>query len=270
MAEKLPSAPLVEVIFELRWKLQSLSPDVPKQFWTDPGYFAAVGPFQGEAANLGFPRVRDRPGTDQHVLIAGVVRQQFLRDGDAAFPLFQIGPGIFSINDGQDYDWPAFKARTVKGLASLSKAYGGASGLLAPELIELRYVSSFDADVTGYTDFLRFVNEDTKIRLTMPKKLMKGCGDLTDGNISFQHSIPGIPGTIFSVQMASGQVAAARTVLLITKIVTRGENLLLGRAGLSPKLSGAWLDSAHQVASDFFRGAISSRLLKKFKRPRPA
>ena len=53
MAAKLPSAPLAEVVFEMRWALQG-PPELPVQLLSDPGYYVLADAFGREVAKDGF------------------------------------------------------------------------------------------------------------------------------------------------------------------------------------------------------------------------
>ena len=54
----LPNAPLVEVFFELRWKLQG-DAQTPLPFLVDPGYQILVGNFIADAMKYGFTVVKE-------------------------------------------------------------------------------------------------------------------------------------------------------------------------------------------------------------------
>ncbi|MEE8531895.1 MAG: hypothetical protein V3S34_06750, partial [Hyphomicrobium sp.] len=86
MAAKLPSAPLAEVVFEIRWALQG-PPNVPVPLRSDPGYHVLVDAFGREVANDGFSFRREKPGTDANLLVGHNIRLQFLKAEDRSFPM---------------------------------------------------------------------------------------------------------------------------------------------------------------------------------------
>ena len=99
---KLPNAPLQEAVFELRWTLDVSTDD---QQEIDAGYELAHGKFQA-AAEADFPVYRRLfPASIPPALLNYKVVHQFWRE-DQQFPVLQLGPGVFTVNDtDQNYDF---------------------------------------------------------------------------------------------------------------------------------------------------------------------
>lgn len=268
MAQRLPNAPLTEVIFELRWALQGMA-TAPLPLQNDPGYFVLLEAFKGAIGKDGFIVQRDRPEAAQGILLGHSVRTQFLRAEDRPFPMFQLGQGIFASNEATEYEWARFKKHTLKGIERLLASYPKMSDYpLTPVHLELRYIDSFDADLLGHQNILRFLNGDTKISIEVPKDVIgPRCEELTNGNFFFEFPLSNVENTTFSFQVATGRRKTAPTILVISKVVTRSDKIEIGRGGrLTVQAIGKWMEDAHEVTSPFFRKLMRQRLMTKFKR----
>ncbi|MCD6239350.1 MAG: TIGR04255 family protein [Thermotogae bacterium] len=90
----LKNKPLVEAIFEFRWKLQEPSIGVK----IDPHYKILIGRMYDRVKDE-YPFHEQLPAATMPDEIAGyVVQHRFRKDKDK-WPLIQIGPGIITLND---------------------------------------------------------------------------------------------------------------------------------------------------------------------------
>ena len=104
---ELPNKPLVEAIFELRWKLRELAPQMPAH---DPGFRIALGRYY-DMVRKDYPAMVDLPTSQvPEDMTAYAVRHQF-RVKEDKWPLTQLGPGILSVNETDGYTWETFKPR---------------------------------------------------------------------------------------------------------------------------------------------------------------
>src|ERR1043165_8883659 len=98
--DRLPNAPLSEVVFELRWELL---PDPSGPFPTDPGLAPLIDQFTTRIKAKGFGIAKDMA---QHsFVVAHTVARRFYQAEDAPFPLMQVGPGVFATNQDSKYVW---------------------------------------------------------------------------------------------------------------------------------------------------------------------
>jgi len=261
---RLPNAPLAEVVFELRWKLVG-DAGLPPPLHTDPGLIPALSTFTTEAAKLGFNATRDmsRP---QETGAFGVVRRYF-RAPDQAFPLLQLGPGIFASNQSSDYYWESFKRQTLDGARALLASYPILEGYpLTPVHLELRYIDVFDKSLLGTTDLSKFLAMGTTLHVQLPPILdSKLFGSGLSGRLLWQAPVRGQKNTIFSFDIGSGTKNKEEIVRLQTKVLTTGDSV--------PKPNGhapfirdiaRWLDMAHDVTSPFFKAFVTDNIMKKF------
>ncbi len=271
MTAKLPSAPLAEVVFEMRWALQG-PPDLPVQLRNDPGYYVLVDAFGREIAKDGFSFCREKSGTDPNIIVGQNVRLQFLKADDHSFPMFQIGPGVFASNDATEYEWASFKKRTVKGIGHLLRSYPNMSSFsFQPVHLELRYTDSFDPDLIGHGDLLKFINNHTRFSIDIPKRVIgPKCEDARQGSIMFEFPVSNRKDTNFLFQLSTGAIGKSSTILLISKVRSMSQELQIGRAKkLSANAIGHWLEDAHSVTSPFFESFVHKRLMSKFKKRTP-
>ncbi len=268
MAAKLPSAPLAEVVFELRWALQG-DPNLPVQLHSDPGYHVFADVFARKVMSDGFPFQREKPGTDPHMVIGSIIRAQFMEAEDNPFPMFQIGPGVFASNDATDYDWTKFKKRTLRGVAHLLGSYPKMSNFsFRPVHLELRYTNSFDPDLIGHRDILKFVNNNTSISIDVPNLVIGSkCESVKDGNITLEFPLRNLKDSVFAFQIVTGSIAGNATILLISRVVSKSQELRIGQsARFSSRAIDRWLEDAHSITSPFFRSIIDRKLMSKFRK----
>ena len=268
MAAKLPNAPLTEVVFDLRWALQGPS-DMPIALRIDPGYHVLADAFGREVAKDGFSFQREKPGIDANFVVGQSIRLQFLEGEDNPFPMFQIGPGVFASNDATDYEWTKFKRRTLKGIGHLLRSYPDLAKFpFRPIHLELRYINSFDPDLIGYRDLLKFINNHTSLSIGIPKRVIgPRCEDAKDGNIVLEYPVSNRKDTVFSFQLSTGYVGEHSTILLFSKVISRSQELKIGQGNkVTSRAIGRWLEDAHSVTSPFFLSFVNKRLMSKFQK----
>jgi uncharacterized protein (TIGR04255 family) len=166
---RLPKAPLIEAVFELRWRLQE-APSQPA-LHADPGLIPLIEGFTRKMKNAHFGVIRDM----SHPLSTGSygIARRFLVSEEQAFPIMQIGPGIFAANEGPLYSWKSFKSQVKAGVRALLASYPDLSFFkLQPSYLELRYVDVFDKSALGgKSDFFTFLNTATTLKFEPPPVL---------------------------------------------------------------------------------------------------
>jgi uncharacterized protein (TIGR04255 family) len=263
---RLPNAPLVEAVFELRWALQG-PPGTPSL--TDPGFLPMRESFTKNVARLGFVELRDMVGP-QDLLIGNAIARRFYLAKDQAFPLMQMGPGIFATNQSAEYEWSGFKKQVLDGIRAVVASYPTLPNFpLNPNYLELRYLDAFDASLVGTTDLIRFLDVATTMKLEGPPSLSskKMFADERQGRVILQTAAKAWESSQFIFDLASGQREKESIVRLETKVVTTAEGtpkLRNSRAFLSE--IGKWLEFAHGITSLFFRGFVKPPVMEKFNK----
>src|SRR5258708_6047398 len=174
--DTLSKAPLIEVIFELRWgplpPAQGNEGLVPVEYpLEDTELF--FGQFHGVMTRNGFAsleRVNLLPGMS-FAMLPQVVTHRYRKQPNT-WPCYQVGLGIFTVNQlNEGYDWKKFKQAVLDGLGFLNEGHPkGLSGL--PLMgFELRYQDGFTfQEKETAIDFLR---EKLEVKIDVPAKLTK-------------------------------------------------------------------------------------------------
>jgi hypothetical protein len=264
---RLPNAPLVEAVFELRWALQGGPPGSP--WHTDPGFFPMRESFTKNVARLGFVELRDLVGP-QEVLVGNAIARRYYLAKDQDFPLMQMGPGIFASNQSAEYDWPSFKKQVLDGVRAVLASYPSLPSFpLTPNYLELRYIDAFDASLVDTTDFVRFLDAATTMKLDGPPFMTsdKKFADKRHGRVQLQTAAKDWKASQFAFDLASGLRQEQAIIRLESKVGTTAEGtprLREPRAFLSEV--GKWLEFAHGITSPFFRDFVKAPVMEKFKR----
>jgi hypothetical protein len=272
MRDRLPQAPLIEVVFELRWQLVGTS-GIPLQLHSDPGLFPLLHEFAKQADKLGFNMRQDMSPPEQTVGYAIVHRYRSKESPE--FPLLQVGPGIFAANQGPLYQWSEFKELVSKGLKALLTSYPRLPAFpLNPVHIELRYLDIFDRSLLGTTDMVDFVNRGTTMPIEAPPFLQQGRyfdGEFT-GRLAFQRAAKAWKGSEFSMEFGAVTLTAKaeRAFRLETKVVTSTEAVPKLAKDHTQFLSAVakWLEFAHGLTSPFFKEFVKHELMAHFEAER--
>jgi uncharacterized protein (TIGR04255 family) len=267
--ERLPKAPLAEVVFELRWALQT-DPGSPPILRTDPGLVPLLEGFTGRIKKAGYGTYKDMSPPSQTGAY-GVARRFYL-NSDKPFPIMQIGPGIFASNESSLYVWSTFKAQVRKGLRELLKSYPKL-GFFAftPNYLELRYIDIFDKSLLGRTDLFYFANQGTTLQIDLPAMLndRERFSGQADGRIIVRRNLKEWKNSSFIMDFASGKNTETNEDIarLETKVVCGG-------AGV-PKFTKShpkfirevmnWLQFARGITSPFFKQFMRPELMAKFQ-----
>ncbi len=267
MAEVLPNAPLVEVVFELRWDLPGSGSIEPIRF--DPGYPILCDEFSRAVKKLGFRHTKDMQ--PQGFSFGHSIDRRFYLSEKQAFPLVQIGHGVFAVNESAGYKWAKFKASCLKHLKILIESYPRMTSFsIMPSLIELRYIDVFPAksEKGKARDIFTFLKDDTNLGISRPS-LMEGLENLQSlkgGRIIAEYPVKKTKATIFVLDLASAKTDAEKTVRMESKVRSVGKDVPKLKA--KPKFIkdvSEWLERAHSITSPFFRQLIKPELLRKFR-----
>jgi uncharacterized protein (TIGR04255 family) len=182
--------PLLEAIFELRWKLPQPDPTEPPQ--VDRNYKLAVGAL--------FAKLQDEYQEHKQLplsalpdeISAYVVQHQFKTKG-VGWPLVQVGQGILTVNDVYGYKWETFKPRLNRATEALLKTYAELGGTLEVSTLALRYINAMDFNFEG-DNILSFLKANMGLTVELSEKLTSGFGgenpNAIDLNLQFQASVP--------------------------------------------------------------------------------
>jgi uncharacterized protein (TIGR04255 family) len=206
----------------------------------------------------------------QEILGHGVARR-FYVNADKAYPILQIGQGIYASNESSDYEFGAFKKQSLDGLRVVLDSYPKLEGYpLQPNYLELRYIDVFDETLLGTTNLVEFCNRATTLQISLPKTLtdMKLLDGQFSGRFLFQSKLKARKDTQIIFDVASGRQNETNKeiIRLETKIVSSA----LGVPKLKTPASfvtevGKWLGFARGVTSPFFKDFIKPEIMKRFE-----
>ncbi len=150
--EKLPNAPLQEVVFELLWEMDYDNSGKP----IDPEFEFAQGLFAGKIKK-DFPLHKRTIPEGAPFSIYPKPIHQFWK-GENQWPVVQLGPGILTVNDiEQNYTWKKYKRLVLDTVQLLNTVY---TKKLRFIFISLKYI---DAVETKGENVLGFINKNFNV-----------------------------------------------------------------------------------------------------------
>lgn len=266
MAEVLPNAPLVEVVFELRWDLLGAGPIEPIR--TDPGYPILCDEFSRAVKKLGFRHTKDMQ--PQGLSFGHSIDRRFFLSEKQPFPLVQIGHGIFATNESAGYEWKKFRASCLKQLKILIESYPRMTSFsMVPSFIELRYINAFPAKSEKKSrDIFTFLKDDTNLGISRPSLLegLEPLQSLYSGRIIAEYRVKKAKATLFLLDIGSAKTKTEKTIRMESKVRSVGKDV--PKLKSKPKFIkdvSEWLERAHSITSPFFKQLIKPELLQKFQ-----
>jgi len=252
---QLKNKPLVEAHAEIQWALQEQGPQGIK---TDPYYKMALGRFY-ERVMSEYPEHETLPAAKFPETMVYHTAQHLFRVARGRYPAVQIGPGILSIHERDEYEWEDFARRSQDALAKLFEAYPRGAELKV-ESLRLHYTDALNLDFSR-ENVLEFLKSKFKTTIEFPHSLF------LDGHVqarpksfvwqaSFEEDQP--PGSI-TIRFSTGQRNALPALLWETIVESSGKDL-----PALPGSFGAWLIDAHALTDDWFFKFIEGDLERDF------
>jgi uncharacterized protein (TIGR04255 family) len=251
--ETLKNPPLVEAIFEIKWQLRESGPG----FVHDPHYNLLVGRLYDRLAQR-YPFHEPLPSASIPAdMIAGVVQHRFRKAADG-WPVVQLGPGVFTVNDTQNYSWEDFKARILEGVIALFDVY---PETLTIQNLILRYVNAIDFDFSKEDVFV-FLKEQMKIGISLYPFLfeepsVQRAPESYDCRFTFGCTRP--KATI-NLRFARGKKQGNDALFWETFVTTSSDDI-----PEMPVALGTWLGDAHDILEDWFFKLVKGDLLRSFE-----
>jgi uncharacterized protein (TIGR04255 family) len=148
----LKNKPLVEATLEIQWQLREEPAGGIK---TDPHYKMLLGRFYERVMDA-YPIHETLPAARLPESMVAYSPQHLFRVASGQWPVVQIGPGILSVHERQEYSWKDFVWRCVETASKLVDAYPRPAEFKV-EAVRLRYLDAvtFDFTKNNLLDFLR-------------------------------------------------------------------------------------------------------------------
>ncbi len=250
----LKNKPLVEVIFEVRWQLQELKEGGK----IDPHYKLLVGRLY-DRCNKEYPYHEQLPtALMPDEMLENVIQHRF-RKGETTWPLIQIGPGIFAVNDTNNYVWNDFEKRTLKGVSTLFEIYPDSKNLIISDLM-LRYINAVKFDFEN-DDIFQFLRDKMQLEISMPSQLFEEVEvEKKPLNFNWVFSFPcAKPKATITLGFGRGKTQDTDALVWETLVQSKSPDI--------PKLPSEldrWLNDAHDIAEDWFF-KLAENLLERFE-----
>lgn len=252
---ELKNKPLVEVLVELRWELDSPAPNVH----VDPDYTIALGRLYDRII-ADYPEHEQLPSAmipDE--LAAYVVQHRFRQEADS-WPLVQIGPGIFSVNQTASYSWTDFRNRSIAGVEALFSAYPTRDKLRITSLL-LRYIDAKQFDA-AHENVFAFLSGMMGVHVALPDSLFAGTNvDREPEQFALQSSFRcSNPPGLASLGFATGHAGGRPALIWETTVRSTGTDV-----PTMPEGFAGWIESAHKITHEWFFRLIAGELQKEFE-----
>jgi uncharacterized protein (TIGR04255 family) len=250
--------PLVEIVAEFRWDIPGLAA-VPEPFIGIPMPVPDAGPFETLYVNFASKAAVKGFGLVERIVPSGfpaMAHQVVFRYTNPSEPkdgkvLFQLGPGVFTVNIVPPYkSWESFLPYIDLGLDLLLGAREE-----NPESpfssIQLRYIDAFSDVLRQGKPTARFLAEDLGIGIKLPDSITRFCTDADGVRPSLTMAVP-IESGVFEITVSEGWVRNTKSVVMQSAIVMKGPT----QAEKGPVL--AVLDKAHRISYESFVGMTKS------------
>jgi uncharacterized protein (TIGR04255 family) len=258
----LKNKPLVEAILEIRWKLDQLTnTPYPAQMMMpaiDPHYRLLLGRlfdrFQEE-----YPSHEQLPTATLPDDMVGYVVQHRFRAAKDDWPLVQVGPGIFTVNDTHRYTWTDFQQRANEAVIRLYEAHPSAGDFHIQSLV-LRYIDAVEYNYHDENTF-SFLEDKMKVVIKLPDTLFQGMAvDSRPNNLSWQTSFHcSKPRGRVHASFATGMKEGKPAILWETTIQSENDDLPNMPDGFPD-----WFNAAHEITDDWFFKLIEGELERRF------
>lgn len=256
MRKELSNKPLLEAIFELKWKLKEISEGVK----VDPNYKLLLGMIYDRIKDE-YPYYEELPTATMPDEMAGHVIQNRFRTNENEWPVFQIGPGIITVNDTQGYVWDDFQKRINDIIGILHEVYPNSEENLKFESVSLRYLDSIEFNFENNNIF-DFLKDEMKTHVKFYDKLFDGTGVESsplgfDFKTSFVCNNP--KGAMF---LRFGRVNINSSDNLMWETMVKS---LYGDTPQKQEDLEVWVNEAHDLTDDWFFKLIDGNLMRRFE-----
>ena len=255
MSGKLHRKPLLEAVFEFKWKTRDRNDGVS----VDPDYTFLIGLFKNAVRDR-FPEAVQLPTSQIPVEMASHVAQYQFRVARNQWPLVQLGPGVVTVNETSSYEWDNHFETDCKNTVKQLLDVHPHSDSVQPFQAQLRFINGIFID--DDENVLSVLENGLNTHISLPERVMDVVGSDTDPiglGMSFSYPIIDPPSTLI-VKFNRGQAHDRDALIWEISVLADEQNI---RSFFSQY--SAWLDSAHAIAEAAFFGFLSDELLRRFE-----
>ncbi len=256
-AASLPNKPLLEAVFELRWKIVEAQPG----FGKDPGFSILHGRYYDFARTSGYSEVVSLNTAQLPEDMAPYSPRYQYWTGKKKWPVTQIGPGVMTFNSTKEYKWENFFPAVQKAIRAIYSNYPNEIFLFVPTQVSLRYIDIIPFDKNGgksLPDFLREnFHTDIKIRHDIFSQGKEATTE--DIKLSLKYKLNS-PKGIGKINLGNGVHEGATILGWDTEIRSIKEDV-----PQSLEEMDEWLVNAHDTSKKWFYALTDGPLLQSFK-----
>jgi len=244
--KKLPKAPLQEVIFELKWQLQTNA--IGQK--TDSLYSFALGKFS-ERLESEFPaRVSKFPEGIPSAMMNYQASVQFWKEANT-WPVVQIGPGILTVNDTEkNYVWEDNYYPLIKKAVGWLKSAYKELNLIG---VSLRYIDVVKVKDYGYESWPDFVSTHLNFEF---KNSFPTPGNLS--NFQFDQKFNMNEIGELNIAMSSGLNNKQEEIFIWQTAINKSGKIFIENLD-------TWLEDAHECTSRVFKDICKNEFYESFR-----
>lgn len=255
--EILQNKPLVEAIFELRWKLQKSDDSINPSWEYDPNYSLLIGKLYDELKDK-YPYHEKLPAARIPEEISAYLIQHRFRHSKDEWPLVQIGPGIITLNATKKYVWNDFLSQIENLMEKFFNSYPNESNIEFNR-IQLRYIDAYKYDYLE-SDILQFLKDKMRIHYSLPKELFKPEIHKEPLNIDLRQTFQlDNPKGVVNSRFATGMRKHIPHLIWETIV----ESLVKDVPQNQPDIL-SWIEKAHNITHNWFFEIINGDLRREF------
>lgn len=246
----LAKKPLIEAIFELRWNIPSAE--------GDPNYSLFIGRLF-DRLEKEYPYYENLPASLIPAQIAGQIAQHRFRTVKNGWPLIQVGPGLVTVNDTDNYTWKDFGDRIKSVIDKVYEAYPDKEAFAIDKLL-LRYLDGFELDEEE--NMLEFLNANLKTKISYPTQLFDDVpieNKPTEIRVRSAYLVESPKGTI-DIAIGSGRHRKKKRILMDIQFFSGRDEL-----PEMPEGFNNWIEEAHKLTDDWFFKLIEGDFEKRFE-----
>lgn len=243
----LKNAPLKEVMFEVHWDLDFI---LEQNTLYDNGFESAVLNFTKACQENFNELVILKPENIPPIAFNNKVTHRFHKVKDK-HPLYQLGPGVFTVNDNnKNYIWSDFYNMVKDGTKFLRDSY---KKELIPKDLQLRYIDRVSPKIFGNKNKFEFLRDHLGINAES-YSFVKG----TLANIQFSKNFNINEDIMLHLVVSTG------IDNLTKEDVIEWHTFITNKKRVSWSQLDEWLENAHDVCSNTFKKMISKDLYEYF------
>lgn len=257
--DNIKNKPLVEAIFEIKWYTEEQTP-----LGIEPNSQLILGRLF-DRINSNYPMYEQLPfAAIPEQMVEGLVRHRF--KSEKGWPLVQLGTGILTLNDTENYTWKDFKPRAIDVVNNLYIVHPKKEKFRTRNL-SLKYIDAIELS-PDEIDVYQFLKDEMNLNLSLnpllfEKTLVNQHPMQLDLQFAFQSEKPK---GILNFRIAKGQKVDNKqnvtTDALIWETTIQSNEHDLPEIPLS---LSTWLEEAHSVAHNWFFTLVEGDLLRSFE-----